>query len=159
MPHDLFKLAVATMEKNVSYDDKPDVVKLEHCHIYHTIDSSGKPQNTSTAVGGHFHMVEVIAGDGGVPTLKVGPPVKWVKKRVRGVMKKIMQPIFLESASVDDDGRPDNAERHKDTHTHEVLYLGSEEITLRKPNIEAGKVTAAIAQREATIAGIRAGSV
>jgi hypothetical protein len=143
--HDLFKLEVAKMKKNVSFTEIPEVMSFEHCHIFHTVDSNGKKQHTSTAVGGHHHPVQVVAGVDGVPTLKVGEPRRWVKRKIRGVMQRVEEPIYL-------NGEKDE----QDTHTHEVSYLGSERITLREPNIEAARFEAELkAKREPIIEGVR----
>ncbi len=142
--HDLFKLEVAHMSKNVSYTDVPFIERYEHVHVFHTVDSNGKVQTTSTPVGGHHHEVEVVAGPDGVPTLKVSQPRRWVKRKVKGVMKRMPEPIWL-----------DAEHSESDEHTHEVTYLGSEKITLRTPNMEFAKFDANVrAVREPSIEGV-----
>lgn len=128
--HDLFKLKVAVMRKNVSFTDIPDYVPIEHCHTFHTVDSNGKKQTTSNPVGGHHHEIEVINVKDGVPTLRVSPPMKFVRERVAGRTRKI---------AVEVEG---------DSHTHEVEYLGSERIRLRATNAEFAKLDAAIRARQ-----------
>jgi hypothetical protein len=121
--HDLFKLEIATMKKNVSFTDVPDYEKIEHVHMFHTVDSNGKKQETCSPVGGHFHMVEVLSERDGVPALKISPPMKYVTQRKNG--RKVRVAILL----TDED--PDG-----DTHTHTVRYLKSEKIVLRQANAE-----------------------
>jgi hypothetical protein len=142
--HDLFKLEPAMMRKNVSFTEIPQVERFEHCHIFHTVDSNGKKQVGSTAVGGHHHPVKVVVNADGVPTLEVGEPRRWVKRKVRGVMVRVEEPIYL------------NAEQdERDSHTHEVTYLGSEKIMLRKPNVEFAKLDGELkAKREPSIDGV-----
>jgi hypothetical protein len=146
--HDLFKLKVALMTKNVSFTDRPELVEFEHCHIFHTYDSNGKKQDTCSAVGGHFHPIVVRQGKDGVPVIEVGPPRKWVLKRIRGRNQRVMAPIDL--GDTDKNGNP-----LFDEHTHEVDYLGSERITLRQSNVEFAKMEASIkARQEPSIDGV-----
>lgn len=141
--HDLFKLEVAKMRKNVSYTDVPDVREIEHCHLFHTVDSNGKKQVASNQVGGHHHDIEVTADADGVPTLKVSEPRRWVLKKVRGKNQRVSVPIFL------------NSEKDEwDNHTHAVTYLGSEKITLRAPNVEAAKIETMARAKTAPVEGV-----
>ncbi len=140
LDHDLFKLLPATMMKNVSYTDKPDYAKIEHCHIFHTIDSSGKRQDACNAVGGHLHLVTVTHNYAGVPSLEVSGPVRYVKQKNRGVYSRVAVPM------------------EDDTHTHEVQYLGSEKIQMRKPNMEFAKLDAIMrAKQDITVPGVISG--
>lgn len=133
--HDLFKLRIATMRKNVSWTDKADIQLIEHVHMFHTVDSSGKKLTACGQVGGHHHDVEVIGtGPDGVPQLKVSGPRKYVRHRKLG---KISVPL---SELGDEDG---------DFHTHKVDYLGSEKIQIRQVNIEYAKFAAAQAALQA----------
>jgi len=137
LPHDLFKLKVASMKRNVSYTDVPIIDHIEHVHIFHTIDSSGKRQTESTPVGGHFHQIEVHHNAMGVPHLVVGPAMKWVKKRVKGQRKAKRVAVPVRWQIGEDEWETDN-------HTHQSEYLGSEMIHLRKSNPEAAKAETAI---------------
>lgn len=142
LDHDLFKLKVAKMRKDVSYDGEPDYVQFEHCHIFHTIDSNGKKQDTCSPVGGHFHEVRVVQKPGQVPTLEVSGPMKYVMKKFGKKFKKVPEPLDPEV----------------DSHTHEVEYLGSERITPRTPNMEFAKLDAAVrAHQSPTIENVREG--
>lgn len=119
---DLYKLEVAVMKKNSALrkTDKPVWVHHEHTHVFRTYDSSGKKQTQSSPVGGHYHEVEVIQNPkGGVPSIKIGPPVKRVQSKVDGEF--IIQTVAIPG----------------DTHTHRVGYLRSDKITIRKLNPEA----------------------
>ncbi len=133
--HDLFKLESATMKKNVSYTDVPDYEKIEHVHMFHTVDSNGRKQDASTAVGGHFHLVTVIDQANGVPTLDVSGPMKHVMKRVKGKKTRVAIPLTDE----DEDG---------DTHTHAVTYLKSEKIKRREANAAFASYEAEIAAKQ-----------
>lgn len=129
--HDLFKLEVAKMRKNMMWYKVPpdEYVNIEHCHFYHTFDSSGKKQVYSTSVGGHFHEMEVIDQGEGMPPKIVGMsgPLKWAMvKNEYG--RKVKRAIPVNSV---------------DNHTHEVTYLQSDEVKLRKMNTEAVKLIGA----------------
>ena len=125
--HDLFKLLPANMLKNESFTEMPRYVETEHCHFFHTVDSSGKVQTQTHEVGGHFHKIEVYHS-GGVPEIRVSPAMKWVKVKKYGQSTKEAVPVA------------------HDNHTHDVQYVFSEEVTVRQTNIEAAK---ALAQLEA----------
>jgi len=136
--HDLYKLNVSTMLKNISWTEQPDYVKIEHCHFFHTIDSDGKIQVTSTAVGGHYHEMEVVQMPDGAAMVKCkGKPMRSGKVKVRGVWKK---------ASVIYD--------EEDDHTHEVQYISSCEIKPRINNTEALRVISAEASKTAALPDI-----
>lgn len=131
LDHDLFKLEPATMMKNISFTEEPHYVRLEHCHIFHTINSAGKKQVVSSHTGGHFHEVEVIKEGTDIepPVLKVGPPLKhaWQRYRRTKRTKKITVPF-------------DDADKHG----HAVTYLRSEKIRPRKLNAEFVKFQSAV---------------
>lgn len=138
MIHDLYKLTVAPMLKNISWTDVPEYTSIEHCHFFHTIDSDGKAQTTSTHVGGHFHEIEIIPVDGGVAMVRCkGGPKKVGKAKVKGIWKKTAIPYDEE-----------------DTHTHDVQYISSCEIKPRVNNTEALKVISTEANKTAAIPDI-----
>lgn len=135
--HDLFKLSMAEMRKNVSYTDRPDWQKFEHCHIFHTVDSNGKPQEACSAVGGHFHLVKVINEPGKVPALEISGPKRHMNVKREGVLTKIV------------------ADVEGDTHTHDYMYIRSERIALRKTNAEFAQFEAGVRmKREGSVEGV-----
>jgi len=113
---DTFKLDPAVMQKNVSWTLKEQLVPIEHCHIYHTYDSNGKKLDECNAVGGHKHTlnVEVINGQFQV---SCSPPIQSAKSET---ISKI------------------------DDHVHAVRYLKSEQLQMRKANMEAAQVATAM---------------
>lgn len=137
--HDLFKLTVAEALKNVSWTEVPDYVKAEHCHMFHTFDSDGRPQTLSTSIAGHFHVMKIESNGSGIPkvTCESGP-MKFVRKKVQGRWKKVMAPV-----------------NDADHHRHDTVYIKSDEIAIRKPNMEAVNVVAHDAQKTAPIAGVQ----
>ena len=93
--HDLYKLGVSKMKRNVGLNGAVEIIELEHCHIFHTVDSNGRPQTTCSPVGGHHHEIEVIPQADGVPLIKMSGPRKWIKKRVRGKLQRVSVPVRL----------------------------------------------------------------
>lgn len=138
LDHDLFKLLPTALTKNVGFqEDDPIWTTIEHSHIFHTIDSSGRAQDTTNAVGGHHHQVQVVKSPQGVPTLIVSGPLKWVVHR-KGT-RRIRTAVPMEN----------------DTHTHEVQYLGSEKIKARAINPEFAKLDAMVqAKKPSAVEGV-----
>lgn len=142
MDHDLFRLNVANMVKNVGVDapdQEPTIVEMAHTHFFHTVDSDGRPQTHSVYIGGHCHKMTVLPASepGEVPTVICGPAVREVRKKHRGKFIKVWENL------------PD------DTHSHEVQYIRSDKIRLRTANAEAANVIAVEAQKTAPIPGIQ----
>ena len=135
--HDLYILGEAKMLKDTSIGKTGDpemMVPVKHQHFFHTIDSTGRTLTECSPIGGHFHEMKVVQGKDGEPPKVVcaSGPMQWAKKKVHGKWKRVKVPV-----------------NHYDDHTHEVEYLHSEEVTPRKPNVEAAKVSAAQAAKEA----------
>lgn len=58
--HDLFKLEVASMRRNVSWNKRQPIWdNVEHSHYFHTIDSNGRTMTECVAICGHKHPVTV----------------------------------------------------------------------------------------------------
>jgi hypothetical protein len=145
--HDLFKLELATMKKNLSFTGGVELESVEHVHHFHTVDSNGKTQVRCGPVGGHFHNCKVVGTDeNGHPKLEVGPAMKWVMKRVRG--KKKLQPVampvefFSNETEVDENGEVETTGSVVDNHTHKATYVRSSSVVQRKVNVEAAKMLA-----------------
>ena len=134
--HDLYKLLAAPMIKNQSWwTDRENLVGLEHCHMFHTIDSNGKEQFYSSQVGGHQHKITFERDDDGMiipESVKIGPPVRRTKS---GDIQLVV--------SRDKRG---NVSKY-DTHTHEMEYILSERIKVRQRNEEAAKRMAEFMQK------------
>lgn len=133
--HDLYKLTLASMKKNLSWHpiDPEDYTSIEHVHFYHTFDSSGKKQIHSTSVGGHFHEMEVEDQGEDMP-LKVvcaSGPKKWVRRKSK-YGKNRYEKVIVDVNDVD-------------KHVHDVIYLQSNELKIRKINEEAALVIGKVA--------------
>lgn len=72
---DTFKLEVSKYSKNLSFDTKnPVLVGVEHCHFFHTFDSSGKKLDVSNHVAGHTHKIIVKESKDGTLTAICSEP-------------------------------------------------------------------------------------
>lgn len=129
--NDTFKLVVSKLQKNISFDLKhPAFVSVEHCHFYHTYDSSGSPQKQCNAVGGHTHNIRIYSKDGelrGECSLPIhnkrSEALLYRKKNEdTGKMKVVTNPY--------------NSDPY-DKHTHEIQYIKSEKFQARKISPEA----------------------
>lgn len=137
--HDAYKLEVATFDRNISWNDVPEYVGVEHAHFFHTIDSDGRTQTYSTPTGGHFHKMRVVPNpNGGPPTVTCDSgPLMMVKKKVKGKWTRVAEPTAGE-----------------DVHTHSVKYLKSDKIELRKVHANAVAIVTNDAQKGAPVPGI-----
>jgi len=131
--HDLFKLIAANMVKNVSWNDTPQWVDTVHEHFYHTVDSSGRKLKFSAPVGGHFHEMKVTKNAAGevVEVECVSGPLRFVKMKVEGRMKKVPAPF-----------------NDKDKHKHETEYVYSNTLRKAKLNDEAVKHMSQMMQKQ-----------
>lgn len=134
---DLFKLKVAPMlqyhgwtegGKRDPFDERGalinDWVTIEHCHMFHTMDSKGKEHEYCSPAGGHFHKMDVIKdANGEILEVKCASgPLKFEVKKKYGKTKREAVPV-----------------NEHDTHTHEVVYQKSDELSRPKANAEAAK--------------------
>ncbi len=136
--HDLFKLKVENMTKDFSWrKDDPDYVDMEHCHIFHTVDSSGKEQLYSSAVGGHFHKMETSVKDGVPVVTCVSGPLEWKSVKRGRHSIRVAVPVFKGKFR---DFEAIEPSLPVDEHKHDCLYMRSEKIQLRRINVEATKL-------------------
>ena len=138
--HDLFKLQVSFMKKNVAGDhQEPNYQDVEHTHFFHTVDSLGIPQEYCTPIGGHFHQMTVIPGaEGKTPKVIAGPPLKWVsQKRNKRTIRVAV-------------------ELNEDHHTHPIAYVESQPIKLAQVSTEFMKYQAQMdAKKPGPVEGVR----
>lgn len=144
---DLFKCSVAIMKKNESFvHKKPQLVDLEHTHIYRSHSGSGQKKIETHKMGGHFHYVEQSTDPvTGLPVAKCGPPMmEMVFMGEDGNTYTRIEQVAYEKINA---SGPHAGQTTKivDTHTHEMEYLGSEELsgTILKQQMEADKAAAA----------------
>lgn len=138
LDHDLYKLELSMMKKNVSYSDKhPRFEDVEHTHFYHTIDSSGVAMTVCSPTGSHCHemIMKKAATKDSPAEYECGPAVKRVMVKTRSGNKYHVKKEFRQISF--------------DQHTHNVTYLHSQKVKARKMNEEFMKYKAAVATKEA----------
>lgn len=123
--HDLFKLELAKMRKNVSWKrQRPELVDAEHVHFFHSHTSTGTAQKYCVTVGGHFHEVKTSIDQDGNMTATCGPALRKVDKKLsNGTIKTLIEEITYQHEEFGDMG---------DNHTHNVIYLASEIMSPQK---------------------------
>lgn len=126
--HDLYKLEVAKMRKEVGYDVvNPQFEWLEHVHMYHTIDSNGRRLTHAQPIGQHWHEMKLVgAREDGMPLFECGP-----------ALRKISSHRFIEIPG--------------DNHRHDVSYVCSEEIEQRQYNPDYMKFQSQVANHQAEL--------
>ncbi len=130
--HDLYRLKVSDMKKNISWSSEPEYTKIKHEHFYHTVDSNGTKLKESSKVGSHFHVMELVSqGPGKPPIVKCGPAMKEVKVKRDGRWVRGYEPYLGE----------------EDQHTHVVEYIRSDKIQPRTLNAQAAVVVGREAQK------------
>lgn len=129
--HDIFVSDSQAGIRNVSFVHlKPELIKIEHKHIYHSHNSNGKKQSRTGSAIGHWHDVthyedprtgEIIA--------KCGPPMHEVVfiSASGATIRRIEQVGFEREILVGKDAG--SSEMQIDDHTHKMEYLGSEELS------------------------------
>lgn len=131
--HDLFRLENTKTRKNMSYHDDEKMaiwVDVEHKHHFHTHDSKGKKQKFSAPGAGHFHEVIV--------TEKVVKDADGNEQKV--LVGECGPPMVMHN-------RKPHAYKNDD-HRHDVSYIFSEEIEVRKPNEDAVRMMNFLSQEE-----------
>lgn len=157
--HDLYKLQIESCLKNPHPNQdqvaKEMLVEKEHVHFFHTVDGSGRAKTYKHEDGktyyiteqqcNHFHLVELEKSEDGKPPRAkcVSGPVKWGKRKVAtkdGGAKYVKTVVPAgPSAKGYDPSTGQNNLIQFDKHQHEVVYVHSNRIPLRKANAEAAK--------------------
>lgn len=157
---DLFKLLPTGLKRNISIEkDQPNLIDVEHCHFYHSMNERNGQANTEAVpVGGHTHKI-TINWDKSVtikktlpngkemtyegPEVICGPPVAKKRKKIQGRgWVNVDVPVKFKRD-------PDLGEDMVDDHTHEVAYIRSEIIT------KAGLAQKIEAQRKSVAAKVQ----
>lgn len=141
---DLFKLEVAECNMNKSWNDVPNLESVEHVHFFHTYDSDGRKMTKTNTVAGHFHAIEVEdqGNDKPAKIISVSPPMRELRRRIKGKFTKVFEPI--DSAL-------------EDEHTHEITYRRTEIVDARQVSPNAVSIEAQEANKTAPIAGVQIG--
>lgn len=140
--HDLVRLSLANMKKNVSYIKfQPKLEEIPHVHHFHSHDMKGREMIYSSPVGGHFHEVKIDWENGnpdGTPKISVGPALRSIQKKMRnGKMRTIIEKVRYASGHTDSDDIPEEQDPMEivylyDDHTHAGEYKRSEMISQAK---------------------------
>jgi hypothetical protein len=138
--HHLFKLGLSHFLKNISYKFmRPEIQRVEHVHFYHSVTTAGKTMKYCSAVGGHFHLMDLVLENGEIKSIKCGPPLTEKKIKIPGSMNSVKKivPVKYEAIDVDTGDRKDIV----DTHVHEINYVYTEHINpiAKKKLIQAEK--------------------
>lgn len=125
--HDVFMSDAKDAVRNVSFQHlKPELVRVPHKHVYHSHNNQGKKLLKTGSAAGHWHNVEhYVDPRTGEIIAKCGPAMHEVTlvTQTGRVISRVEQVSFEEEKQNGD------IVRHVDDHTHELTYLGSEELS------------------------------
>lgn len=132
--HDVFMSTDAEGMRNVGYEHlKPMLHKIRHKHVYHSHSNQGKRLARTGSALGHWHDVEHYVDNEGNIRAKCGPAMHEVQiqdEETGLVFNRIERVSFEELVTTGQfAGR---RLKHMDDHTHELEYLGSEELNPRE---------------------------
>ncbi len=136
---DQFKATVEKMVRNDAFNENDErLIELEHTHLFRTFDSDGKRQTHAQSVGGHTHEIKwEQTPDGAAKIVSVSPPLKPVRKKVRGK-------FVIEFVKAND----------YDHHSHEFNYVKSDQVEARRANAGAAQFIGAEAAKLSKIPGV-----
>lgn len=129
--HDVFVSDVKKCIKNVSYEFmKFERVDVEHKHIYHSHNNNGKKLHRTNTSNGHWHNVEhYVDPVTGATMAKCGPAMHEVTKTTaRGNVITVIEPVSFEHELEVGENKGEVV-KVIDNHTHELEYLGSEDLS------------------------------
>ncbi len=135
---DVFKLKVASRLFNMAWKTyRPQLIEQEHCHFYRSVNDQGVTNEYSTAIGGHFHKIEVEWNpDGTLKRTFCGPPLHKAQVTMPGSKRKVTRitQIYFEKET-------ENGEvvRIEDNHSHEMDYIHTDEISPQKREAMRGE--------------------
>lgn len=129
--HDCFKSSAEECFRNFSYEFlKPKLERIQHMHVYHSHNNSGKVLTRTGSACNHWHDVKTyIHPETGEPFAECGPPMHEVTEvtQTGRTVKRVEQVSFDEEIMTGPDAG--KIKRLVDDHTHTMEYLGSEELT------------------------------
>lgn len=129
--HHLVKLEAAEYKRNISWKHRAPIIEgVQHCHWFHSINDRNFQKNQySTASNGHFHEITFATskdadGNEYITEMKCGPALEMIEETIDGfdITEKRAVPVVY-------DRHPRVGGPIEDNHTHDLKYLGSEEIT------------------------------
>ncbi len=128
--HDVFMSDAKDCARNISFVYlKPEIVMVPHKHVYHSHNNQGKKLARTGSAAGHWHYIEHFVNAAGEIKAKCGPAmheVTIISPSGRSY-NKIEEVAF--EREVTNGPNAGSTERVVDDHTHEMAYLGSEELS------------------------------
>lgn len=121
--HHVWKAAQSFFLKDLSFgQEELKLDKIEHVHHFHNVNSMGHAQKYTTMIGGHFHEVTWnLDPKTGEPVAKCGPALKKITRNTpRGTKTTVEKFKFFNK---------EHQQWIEDDHTHDMLYLGSDELS------------------------------
>lgn len=128
--HDIFMSDAKEAARNVSYKHlEPNIVHISHKHVYHSHNNQGKKLSRTNSALGHWHNIDHYIDAKGNIVAKCGPPMHAVQKQSE--TGKVFDVIEQVSYDKEEQTGPDAGKiiRIVDSHTHEMTYMGSEELS------------------------------
>lgn len=122
--HHLFKGTVAVCLKADKWGPLK-IKSIEHTHYFHTVTSNGAKQDYTPQVAGHVHKIEWGTDPEGNLVARCGPPLKRIETFVNGMKRSKYIPIKVKNYDAVDD----QPEWLNDSHTHQMIYMGSDKLT------------------------------
>lgn len=121
--HHLFKAEIAKFLKDLSFgQESMRIDEIAHVHHFHNVNSMGHAQKYTTTVGGHFHEVTwTVDPTTGYPVAKCGPAMKKLTKNTPRGSKTTVEPMKFYNK--------DHDQWVADNHTHDMTYLGTDELS------------------------------
>ena len=163
--HALYKLEPTIAKKNVSYRYlQPRIEEVEHSHFYHSKDRKGKATKYCSAMCGHFHEISVTWDGDNLVEATCSEPKIFHRVKIKGSNRNIKKLGSVQFPKVDENtGDVYNLE---DNHTHDVSYLGSEDLSNAKFKEQAaidkqeisGHVSREIAKQSIALQQLKSGT-
>lgn len=129
--HDAFISDNKECFRNISYEHlKPNLVRVDHKHIFHSHSNNGRVLSRTGSACGHWHNVEpYIDPVSGELKAKCGPAMHEVTilTQTGRTVTRIEPVSFEEEILVGENAG--GTRRIVDDHTHELNYIGSEELS------------------------------
>lgn len=127
--HDIFVSDAKDCLKNTSYKLlQPELHPVPHKHIFHSHTNNGKPMNRTGSAAGHFHYVEQWVDADGNIRAKCGPAMHEVQIAAEnGMVFNRIVPVTFDKIVMSGENAGQKL-AIADDHTHQLEYIGSENL-------------------------------
>ena len=128
--HDVFKSDVKKCIRNTSFRALVlERVDVDHVHIYHSHNNQGRKNRRTGQACGHWHDVEHVVNPDGSTYAKCGPAMHEVTKvSPTGRTYNVVERVSFEEEIMSGEGQG-QVRTIVDNHTHELVYIGSEDLS------------------------------